>query len=113
MKSKQSGLEISMLNSYNRLLVHQKIRVLQIARERVKLGFKICECLASAGRVYPTLQEAATDLRHYVMKALDESIHLEGWQLRNGFDPNNRDGTEDRVQWVDWMIRELKGQLCW
>jgi hypothetical protein len=79
--------------------------LLVAARELIESGeeYFLCFAIASATPQHYYYAYAANRLDLYISEALAPHVSLETWQRANGYSAR-RDGKQDRLAWVDWML---------
>lgn len=97
-------------------LIRAKICVLRDAKNRIK--WRECDyvCLAVLSaqrrRRHPDIFQARTELVAYINRALGKcNATLSEWQARQGIYHSWTEQRVDRIEWIKWMIRQLKHEL--
>jgi hypothetical protein len=90
----------------------QKIELLTLARERIASGSKyICVSIVMLThyKARPDLENARLALQSYIYDALGVCATLDEWlRERDGHWWRDADVRAARLQWIDWMIEQLR-----
>lgn len=104
-------------------LIPEKITILNQAKEEIRKGYStgLCNAISSAkmevkyveGADYETISQAAMELSSYVQRVLNMNSWLPGWQKENGFERRSvAQQRQDRMDWIDWMIKCYREDLA-
>lgn len=75
------------------------------ARKQIEDGTEEFICYALGNYLREHDSGAGLWLRWYVRDAIDPYVYLDDWQNKNGI--TTRNGRDDRIAWIDWMLEEL------
>lgn len=68
----------------------------------------ICGAIDTVIENNPSWESDGGYLKSYIDRQLGGNVGLWGWQRRNGLNPESRNHRKDRLQWIDWMLGDLK-----
>lgn len=95
--------------------LNKKIDILSNAKIRIENGKDnfICFAICTAARNIRADEILANELRGYIMRQIKPYVNLDDW-VRYKRSTLNRDKASMRsyrVQWIDWMIKQLQDQI--